>query len=133
MQVRIATLADYTSISEGGKLNILGIFTILWATQVPVMHPQMQLVLQLEFDPTEAGERDIKVVLMDEDGREILSLSGTFTVPHKPGPEPIGINHSIGFGNIVFPQYGRYVFKILISGELKSEVPLSVLQPKPKA
>jgi hypothetical protein len=133
MQVKIATLADYTSVSEGGKLNILGIFSILWAANVPVVHPQMQLVLQLEFDPSEAGERDIKVVLVDEDGREILSLSGTFSVPTQPGPEPIGINYSLGFANVVFPKYGRYAFKILIGGDLKSEVPLSVLQTKPAA
>ena len=69
MQIRIAALADYTNITESGKLNVLGIFSQIHATQVPAAHPQMQFVVQFAFEPSETGDKKIRIVLQDADGQ----------------------------------------------------------------
>ena len=130
MRLRIATLADYASISEPGKLNILGIFSTIWALQEPIIHAQMQLVLQFEFAGTETGEKEIKIALVDEDGRELLSLSGTMGIPLSKNGEPVTVNQIIGFNNTKFPRFGCYEFKIWVDGEPCETVPVAVLQMK---
>jgi len=61
MQLRIAALADYTNITDNGKLNILGIFSQIHAVSVPATHPQMQFVVQFAFEPIETGDKAIRI------------------------------------------------------------------------
>ncbi|MGE5141065.1 MAG: DUF6941 family protein [Rudaea sp.] len=126
MRVRIAALADYASISLGDKLNILGVFSMIMARQEPVVHAQMQLVVQLEFDPTEAGKKESRIVLVDRDGRELLAMAGEIVVPRAPLGEPAVINQILVLNSVTFPRFGRYEFRLLINGRLEASVPLTV-------
>lgn len=128
MRTRVAVLADYASISEGGKLNVMGIFGIIYAANEPIVHSQMQLVLQLEFAPFEAGKKEIRVVLRDEDGRELLNLGGELMVPHIEGGEPAIVNQMLVFNNIAFPHFGDYDYAVSIDGEPVALIPLRVMK-----
>jgi hypothetical protein len=128
MYVRIAALADYASIALGDKLNILGIFSNIMARGEPIVHPQMQLVAQIEFDSTEAGKKDMRIVLEDEDGKDVLSVGGEVTVPRAPRGEPSVINQILVLNNTTFPKFGRYEFRILINARLEATIPLTVRQ-----
>lgn len=128
MQIRIAALADYINITGNGKLNILGIFSQIFATAVPAQHPQMQFVVQFAFEPAEAGEKRIRICLQDADGKQVLSLDGTANIPHPKGPDPVVVNQVTVLQNVVFPHYGSYEFVIEIDGEtMPIKVPLDVL------
>jgi hypothetical protein len=128
VQVRIAVLADFASIAVGQKLNILGIFTAIYASAEPIHLPQLQVVISMEFDPTEAGPKDAKIVLVDEDGKELMVIGGRLDVTRSPNPAPIIVNQVLAFGNVVFPKFGSYEFKFLVGGELKATIPLTVTQ-----
>ena len=133
MKQIVAVLADYASISVGGKLNILGIFSNIIASNAPVVHPQMQLVFMYEFEFTEAGNKDMKIVLVDDDGREILSMSGEVNVHRLPHGAPCQIYQIIQLNDIRFPKFGEYEFHVLINDGLVSTVPLKVIQaPEPQ-
>lgn len=127
MRIQIAALADYASISEGNKLNIMGIFAKLYAETVPVRHNEMQLVVQMIFEPPEAGEKHVKIYLEDIDGHLVLQLDGQFVVPPSQDHEPISINQILRLQGIVFPAYGSYEFKIDVDGETKLLSPVNVL------
>ena len=129
MNVRIAVLADFASITNDNKLNILGVFTDLFATKVPAVHPQMQLVTVLEFDSTEAGDKDLKLVLVDEDGREVFSISGILRVERGSAGRQVITHQIFNFNNLTFPKYGEYEFVILINGDRKGSVSLRVREP----
>ncbi len=130
MQIRIAALADYTNVTANGKLNILGIFSQIHTSAVPVAHPQMQLVLQFAFEPAETGEKNIRIVLQDADGKVVLSLEGGVNIPRPPGPDPIIVNQVMLLQNVVFPHFGSYDFAIEVDGEtMPVKVPLDVVQP----
>ena len=128
MQVRIAVLADFASISEGNKLNILGIFTNIFAKKTPAVQPQMQLVTMFEFDGTETGDRNLKIVLVDEDGGEIFSISGVMSIERGPAGRSTLLHQILNFNNMVFPKFGGYEFKILLDGNIVSNIPLNVLE-----
>jgi 4-aminobutyrate aminotransferase-like enzyme len=126
MRIRIAVLADYASISLGDKLNVLGIFSNIFARAEPVVHPQMQLVLQFEFDASEAGKKNARIILQDDDGRELLSMNGEIAVPRAPHGEPIVVNQILLLNNTNFPQFGHYEFAVLLNGRLEATLPLTV-------
>ncbi len=129
MRVRVAVLADYASISEGAKLNVMGIFAVIFADRVPAAHPLMQLVCQFEFEAAEAGTKDVKIVLRDEDGKEFFSLSGEMVVSRSPSGEPTLVNQILGFNNITFPKFGSYEFLVLLNGKIEADLPLRVVRP----
>src|SRR5215217_4763717 len=85
MEVKLAVLADYANVSQDGKLNIMGIFQEINATALPFPLPQMYLVLTFEAGPAEFGsEKQLRVVLVDSDGNERMSLKGQVKVPRLP-------------------------------------------------
>ena len=106
MNIPLALLADAANATSDGKLNILGVFDVVYAARFPAVHPQMQLVFTIEANPAEAGsKRKLEIKLMAEDGQQLLSLAGELALETK-GPVPIAellrSNHIIGLQN-VFP------------------------------
>ena len=126
MLIRIAALADYASISLGDKLNILGIFSTIMARAEPAVHGQMQLVVQYEFDPLEAGPKEARVILSGPDGEELVNMHGEILVPRVPRGESAVINQILQLNNVTFPHFGRYEFRVLLNGRLEASVPLAV-------
>src|SRR5436309_887217 len=128
MQIRIAVLADYTNITDNGKLNILGIFSQIQAAQVPVVHSQMQVVIQFAFELIEVGTKNIHIILQYADGNQILSLEGTLNIAKPTTPDPVIINQVLALQNVVFPQFGSYEFVIELDGEMiPAQVPVDIL------
>jgi hypothetical protein len=128
MEVRIGVLADYASISEGNKLNIMGIFTNIMATATPVVHPQMMLVAQLEFNSSEDGEKNIKIVLVEDDGQDIFSISGKVQIDRAADGGPSLLNQILRLNAVVFPKFGRYEFRLVLDGITACSIPLQVIR-----
>lgn len=128
MKTRIAVLADYAGLSIEHKLNILGVFTTINAPKTPVVHPQMKLVTQFEFDASEAGQHQMRIVLVDADGHELLSLAAQVTIQHPHDARPALMNQIFDLTHLSFPAFGDYEFRILIDDEIAAEIPLTVAQ-----
>lgn len=131
MKARIAVLADYASLSIEHKLNIMGIFTTINATKTPVVHAQMKLVTQFEFDASETGQRQMQVLLVDDDGHELFSLAAALNIQHPHDGRPVLMNQIFDLSHIAFPTFGDYEFRILLDAEIAAEIPLTVTQVPP--
>ncbi len=131
MLVALAVLADHANVSREGKLNILGIFDTIFVREFPAVHPQALLIVRFEADISEAEtKKPVEIRLIDEDGAQILSVSGEVALG-KPEPgEIIQANALLTLNNLTFPHPGRYVFKILVNQEHKADVSLKVIQTK---
>ena len=82
VDVTVAVLADYANVSQDGKLNIMGIFQEINPPVLPFALPQMYLVLSLTAGPAEFGlTRNLRIPLLQSDGKEILSLQAQMRVP----------------------------------------------------
>ena len=127
MDVTLALLADYANVTREGKLNVMGLFTIINAPALPWVHPQMQLVLELEASPAEWDmQKDIEIKLLDADANPMLAVRGGVKVPRGEAGRRVRINSIMTFGNVKFNAEGDYIFAILIGGETKKEIPLRV-------
>lgn len=74
MKVELLTLCDYAVAVPGGKLTIVGTFDRLTPPKLPFQQPSFFLVGKIRFDATEVGEKRLKFIFTDPDGKEIGAL-----------------------------------------------------------
>lgn len=131
MEVTLAVLADYATVSEDGKLNVMGIFQEMNPPTLPFALPQMYLVVSFAAGPAEFDTvKDIKIALLDNDGKEMLALEGQVPVPRPPRPGSRAyINQLVGLHGVSFARPGDYAFAILVGGETRETVSLYVNEP----
>ena len=131
MEVKLAVLADYASVSQQGKLNIMGVFTDINPPKLPFAMPTMFVVTQFQAQPVEVGQQKaVRVVLGDSEAKEMLAMEQSLTVPAPQRPGfPIQINTMICLNMVVFQKADSYRFDIMINGEPKAQVDLRVNEP----
>jgi len=135
MDVRLAVLADYANMTPEGKLNIMGIFSMINAPMLPFALPTMYLVVTYAASAAEVGrEHVLEVVLMDSEGRRLLSLENALTVPPgaRPGA-PAEVSAVLCLNGVRFEKADDYQFSILVGGQVKTAVPLRVNEPQVKS
>jgi Family of unknown function (DUF6941) len=126
MQVKLALLADYANVTAEGKLNILGIFDRITVQNLPVMHPQMHLILRLEAASTERNRtHNIEIRLVDPDGETVFEVKGDMMPPADPGGLT-STNQILTLNNLQLAKAGGYVFVVFVNNDLKAEIPLGV-------
>jgi hypothetical protein len=131
MDVNLAVVADYANVSQDGKLNIMGIFQEVAPPFLPFPLPQMYLVVSFVAGPAEFNSvKNIRVALLDSDGKELLAFEGQVQVPKPPkSGRRAFINQVVGLNGVKFERPGDYEFSILIGGETRGTVPLHVNEP----
>jgi hypothetical protein len=133
MEVKLALLADYANVTKEGKLNVMGVFSQINAPVLPWVHPQMQLVLQLEAGPAEWGkDKRLEIKLLEQDGRHILSIGADLKVPRGQSGRPVQLQSIMSFVNVPFEAEGDYCFHILLGEDEKKGVPLRVSLTPPQ-
>jgi hypothetical protein len=131
VDVTLSVLADYATVSQDGKLSVMGIFQEINPPTLPFALPQMYLVVSYSVGPAEFDTvKDIKIALLDNDGEEMLALEGQVPVrrPPRPGTRAY-MNQIIGLSGVTFERPGDYGFAILAGGETKGTVSLHVSKP----
>ena len=128
MDVRLAVLADYANISREGKLNIMGVFGEINPPVLPFQLPTMYLVASFQASPAEVGQqKDVRVALVSEEGKEILALEQSMVVPPpKRAGSWTDLVAIFCLNGISFRDPGSYAFHFLVGGETKTTVPLRV-------
>lgn len=138
MRVSTSMLADAAQVQRG-KLYILGggISTIT-TRSVPVVHPQLSLVLLVEVEPHEWDQNlDLRIQLIDEDGANMgLDARGNLRVGgaknRKPG-EPSLVPMVSNFVNMRFPAAKGYAFAIDHDGVELARVGFRIQLPQESA
>jgi hypothetical protein len=131
MNVVFALVCDYANLSQDGKVNIMGVFGEINPPVLPLVIPQMYLVVNYLAGPGEFGHaKDSRIVLTKSDGEEVLVVEQTFNIPKPPRPGSKSlVGQIIGFAGVVFDVAGDYAFSIQVAGDEKGSVPLHVNPP----
>jgi hypothetical protein len=131
MKVLLLLVADHASVeSNTGKLNILGAFRTIMASQFPVRHHAMSLVVKLGGEMGDKpNPHSLSASFTDDDGRELLKVSGSFNMPHgEPGIQP-EFNAVMEFREMVFSRPGTYRFYIRVDdAQLIESTAIQVVQ-----
>ncbi|MGQ0602551.1 MAG: DUF6941 family protein [Anaerolineales bacterium] len=124
MHVDIFTLCD-AATADGGKLNILGAFDTIFVEKFPAIHPQCAVALRVRFRPSERGDHQVSMELVDEDGRPVIpALQLTLTVDIAPPERFTTIAVAFNMQRLVFPNEGEYAVNLVIDREEKASFQL---------
>ena len=131
MNIEVIALCD-AATQDQGKLNLLGTFDCLWVTQVPVTHPACAVVLRIRFSRLEEGNHPIRIEIVDEDGKAIVSaLDGNINVNFHNEDEASVANLIINLQGLVLNKYGGYSINVAVHGRHETALPFFV-RPSPK-
>jgi hypothetical protein len=125
----VAVLADFASLSDDGKLNIMGIFHEINAPSLPFPLPQIYLVFSLEAEPAEYGEERMIRIVLRHDGaadNEILDFQGSVRIPQPERPGRVITNQLIGLSGVNLERVGNYTFSINVGEEEVATVRMRV-------
>jgi hypothetical protein len=127
VETKLALLADYANVTRDGKLNLMGVSNTINARALPLVHPQMQIVLQFEVGPADwETEKGIEVQLLDADGNQLSTIRGNIKVARPKVAKPLQINSIFSINNLKFNNEGDYVFVLRLDGQIEREIPLRV-------
>jgi len=124
IELNFAHLCDYASLSEGGKVNILGIFSNINVSNFPYKHSQMYIVVNIFVG--KSGKYRQTVKLIKKDAPEQIKEVSELNIEAKNMGNVGFINK---LDNIVFEKPGEYEFQIYINDSIKSikTIPLSLI------
>jgi Family of unknown function (DUF6941) len=127
MEVEIFTLCDAATVDTGGKLNILGSFDRLNATQVPVVHPQCSLAIKLRFERSEEGQKQIRIAFVDQDGASVMAnVEATTQVRFQDNDPSATVSLALNIQQLRLPRFDEYSINLAIDGRQEASIPLFV-------
>jgi hypothetical protein len=129
VEIRFAALADYAAVDPQGRVNIIGLFSEIYAMAFPLQVANLHVALSFGANALEASSnKDLRLVMQDQDGKEMLAMDGQIGVPPPTRPgRPSVINICLGIHNLSLPAEGSYQVCVLINGETKSVLEFSAL------
>lgn len=132
MDLLVLLAADYANIAERGKLNVMGIFSVIHAPKFPVRHSEMHLIAKLYASPAEYNTtRKLTVKLLNEDAtQELVNWSRDIRVPQGTGGQKVEINQILRLTDLVFPTPGNYQFSVLVDNDEKGTLPILLVEQK---
>ncbi len=117
MRILASALCDHAAASAQGKLDMHGAFHDLYAPGFPARQERMVLVLVLEWDRTDSGRYTFRVDVTGPRGRPVLTVEGRSEVAPRPANRPPPRTRLVmPLEAVVFPESGRYEFRITAKG-----------------
>ncbi len=127
MKLLVLLAADYANVTGDGKLNVMGVFRDINATNFPVRLSSMHLVIKLSAELGEYGDtRTLVVKLRDPDGKEIMNLTAPAAIPNSQEGKIPEVNAILELKEIIFPKPGPYQFVVLVDKDYKGDLPIYV-------
>jgi hypothetical protein len=130
MKVEVLALCDH-ALDYGGKLIIIGIFDTIAARQLPAVHPHCAIAARLRFEKIEEGEKHVRIVFSDADGKPILGqgIEMTFNVEMPDEMYSATIQVMGNINNLKFDDYGEYAIDLAVNSRHEASIPVFVRQP----
>ena len=132
MEVALALLADAANTTRDGKLNVLGVFDVIYASKFPSAHPSMVLVLRLESAAADGNrQHELDVRSSTKTAPSCSRSTPASSCPPPPSPAArVASRHPIQINGLQFKKPGNFAFEVRLNGDLATSLPLTVLERK---
>lgn len=133
MRILASAVCDHAAASPDGKLDIRGVFHDLYAAGFPARQAQMTLVLALEWDRSDFGRYTFRVDIRGPDGKTTLTVEGHSEVTPRPSDRPPPRTRLVmPLEDVVFPEPGRYDFRVSVKGRTLQGPVLYLMRTEPE-
>jgi hypothetical protein len=128
MRVSVFTLCDYAK-AEGQKMNIIGTFNTMFASQAPIKYPLCALAAILRFEKIEEGAKTVRISFIDTDGKPVMpTLSQQLNVQFSGVQSEATVQFALVMQQINLPHFGEYSIDLAVDGRQEASTPLYVMQ-----
>jgi hypothetical protein len=128
MKVEVFALCDAATENQG-KLNILGTFDRLIAKQLPVVHPSCAVAIRLRFDTMEATAHQVRILMVDADGKAIFDGMNAAIHPRIPNElSSVAVNLIMHIQRLKFEAFVEYALHLEVDHQIVATLPLTVAQ-----
>ncbi len=120
-------VAEAAATHQDGTISLLraGINRV-WKPEPPVPL-NGAVVIRLDAAPSESGQHNFEVRLMDDDGRDVAPrIDGNMQVPTGGGTTHVVINFHVSF-----PKFGRYTFSVNVDRVVYQTWTIEASSPPP--
>ena len=124
MQIEAFLLCETASTAHG-SLSVLHAFDTIVSTQFPIDLP-LTIALRIRFSRVEEGEHPVRILIIDEDGNRLGTLSGTVGVRV---PEESSLSNLSFAGRVKIERPGIYAVDLAIDNRQIMSLPLYVKAP----
>jgi hypothetical protein len=135
MNIQVAVLCDAATVDSNEKLNLLGAFDRICASQLPAVHPQCSIALRLTFSSGDEGKHNLRLNFVDADGQSIMPdfppLPLEVTLPEDV--HFVTRNFLVNFQQLSFAKPGPYSIDISLDDRPQASIPLLVELRQPPA
>jgi len=128
MDVEILALCD-AATEHAGKLNIVGVFDQINAPNAPLVTRPCCVASRMRFMSLEAGNKSIRIAIVDADGRDVLpaiSLNSVVQVPDNVPSATLQI--VVQIQQLSLPHFGEYAVALAVDGRVEKSIPLFAKQ-----
>ena len=130
MITEVFVICDGANDSHG-KLNILGAFDTIVASEFPFIHPHCTIAIRLRFDSAHAQDHKIKLDLQSS-ADDLLMASIDAVVKSNASPNATATaNLIININALRFEKPGAYSFMLKIDGMPTAVAPLYIHTSQP--
>ena len=135
MKIELFSIGD-AATESAGKLNVLGIFDVIFASQEPIVHNSCAIAIRIRFTKIEEGKHQCKIAIIDQDGTLVSGeMNADIELKIAPGTTSATANIIINLQQLKFQKFGDYSIDFAIDGQQKASLPLQVKHiptpPKP--
>lgn len=122
MKLKFAIICNNAFTDGEGKLNIIQVFDIIFASGFPTIQPQLSVATKYDFEEDNNKEKEYKQILVfiqEKTGKELLKAEKTIKpVRDKKG----GLQYVVNVIGFVFPDQGKYTVRASLNGEDFGEI-----------
>jgi hypothetical protein len=127
MNIELFALCDAATEGGDGKINILGAFDTLGAREEPVVVGHCSIALRLRFKRIETGEHQVRIALVDADGRAVIPPFQTSMNVRMREPQDSAVaNMVLNLQQVKLGAYGRYSIDLAVDGRQEGSLPFYV-------
>jgi len=125
MELQYSFICNATNTCKNGDLNALGIFHRLFAPKFPCIHPKLTFVAHVLFHQSETGKHKIKLLCIDQDGKDIIS-----PIDNEIDIKQVNLRTNIilEIVPLSIPKAGTYEIALAIDGRNVATNSIAVLQ-----
>ncbi len=130
-KISYLVLCDFASLSNQNKLNIIGAFENISATEVPSMHPQFFIAGSIKV--IQKGKYDFSIIIIDNDGIEIAQKQNfpyDSAEAAKSNSQDDNILLLVQIVNLKLEKFGDYKVVLSADEEVLAEAEFHVVKAK---
>jgi hypothetical protein len=132
-EIEYAFLADAADARPGQKFAVIGGgVTRLGGTAFPLRHPHLALVVGLAVSADEIGaEQELRFAVVTPSGETMASAQANVVAGGRPGANDSVLTFALDLWNLSFPAPGAYEVRIMLGGEERKSLQLTVEERRP--